>query len=127
MTTATNIAKALDEEFIIKTTDSFGEDHATVEELLAVIENALSRDKETGDANSSEMDGCPTEGSVLKREWRAMHELLKMFRGACRKHQFPNIPIQEPFTLTNQFLNEIEARANIDDDYAGKTRKDVQP
>lgn len=126
-TTAQKIATALDFNFLIHTCDSRGEDSATKEEIIAVIDKALSEDAEQGEQSSSvEMDGCPTEGAVLKREWRAMYELLKMFRGACRKHQFPNIPIQEPFQLTNEFLNLVEARTDIEEDYAGKTKASLK-
>lgn len=36
--------------------------------------------EKTGDSECTEMDGCPTEGAVLKREWRAMRLAIKRER-----------------------------------------------
>lgn len=106
-TTAQKIATALDFNFLIHTCDSRGEDSATKEEIAAVIDKALSENAEQGEqASSVEVDGCPTEGAVLKREWRAMFEILRMFQKASRDVMMP----KEPRELTSKFIQSVEHR-----------------
>ena len=51
---------------------------------------AVDQYQERGDSICHDDDGCPTEGAVLKREWRAMRDTLARIKARCCGEASPN-------------------------------------
>jgi hypothetical protein len=75
-------AKSAYSDLLVNSMNEAGQDRVRIQKLEAQLTPETSDDHPC-----VEDDGCPTEGAVLKREWRRLTEQLKAVRERAESHR----------------------------------------